>query len=118
MVAGKQSIVIGRISHVYDGISMPVAPLFGSMDETIASVLKPAMMPTLPFISWASRSEELIRMWRFLLVRSSIVYFMQLLRASYPPEWRRTVTFDNGTELARHYRLHDLGVQSFFGDTH
>ncbi len=24
----------------------------------------------------------------------------------FPPQWRRTVTFDNGTEFARHYHLH------------
>ena len=35
----------------------------------------------------------------------------------FPPQWRRTVTFDNGTEFARHYRLHDLGVATFFCDT-
>jgi IS30 family transposase len=32
---------------------------------------------------------------------------------------RRTVTFDNGTEFAQHYRLRDrLGIQTFFCDTH
>ena len=40
------------------------------------------------------------------------------LLALVPPDWRRTVTFDNGTEFARHYRLHDLGMQTFFCDTH
>ena len=30
----------------------------------------------------------------------------------------RTVTFDNGTEFALHYRLHDLGIETFFCDTH
>ena len=35
-----------------------------------------------------------------------------------PPEWRRTVTFDNGTEFALHYRLHELGIETFFCDTH
>ena len=35
-----------------------------------------------------------------------------------PPQWRQTVTFDNGTEFALHYRLHDLGIQTFFCDTH
>ena len=35
-----------------------------------------------------------------------------------PPDWRRTVTFDNGTEFALHYRLHDLGIETFFCDTH
>ena len=40
------------------------------------------------------------------------------LLALVPQEWRQTVTFDNGTEFARHYRLHDLGLQTFFCDTH
>ena len=35
-----------------------------------------------------------------------------------PPEWRRTVTFDNGTEFALHYQLHDLGIETFFCDTY
>ena len=35
-----------------------------------------------------------------------------------PPEWRQTVTFDNGTEFARHHQLHALGIQTFFCDTH
>ena len=34
-----------------------------------------------------------------------------------PPQWRRTVAFDNGTEFALHYRLHDLGIETFFCDT-
>ena len=33
-----------------------------------------------------------------------------------PPEWRRTV--DNGTEFALHYWLHELGIETFFCDTH
>lgn len=40
------------------------------------------------------------------------------LLAPLPQEWRQTVTFDNGTEFARHYRLHALGTQTFFCDTH
>ena len=40
------------------------------------------------------------------------------LLAGLPQAWRQTVTFDNGTEFARHYRLHDLGIQTFFCDTH
>ena len=36
------------------------------------------------------------------------------LLAPFPKPWRRTVTFDNGTEFARHYQLHDLGTQTFF----
>ena len=42
---------------------------------------------------------------------------MRDLLALVPPDWRQTATFDNGTEFARHYRLHDLGVQTFFCDT-
>ena len=40
------------------------------------------------------------------------------LFAALPPDCSQTVTFDNGTEFARHYRLHDLGIQTFFCDTH
>jgi transposase, IS30 family len=39
----------------------------------------------------------------------------QLLRP-IPPELRRTITFDNGTEFARHSRLHRLDLQTFFCD--
>ena len=36
-----------------------------------------------------------------------------------PRELRQTITFDNGTEFAKHYRLKaDLGIQTFFCDTH
>ena len=38
--------------------------------------------------------------------------------AQLPPEWRQTVTFDNGTEFARHYDLHALNIQTFFCDTY
>ena len=40
------------------------------------------------------------------------------LLGALPPAWRQTLTFDNGTEFARHYRLHALGIQTFFCDTH
>ena len=43
---------------------------------------------------------------------------MQALLAPLPPTWRQTVTFDNGTEFARHYDLHALGLETFFCDTH
>jgi transposase, IS30 family len=39
----------------------------------------------------------------------------QLLRP-IPPQMRRTITFDNGTEFARHTRLHSLDLQTFFCD--
>jgi IS30 family transposase len=38
------------------------------------------------------------------------------LLAGMPPPLRQTVTFDNGTEFARHERLHSLGLQTFFCD--
>ena len=34
-----------------------------------------------------------------------------------PAPWRQTVTFDNGTEFARHHKLHALGIATFFCDT-
>ena len=40
------------------------------------------------------------------------------LFAVLPPGCGQTATFDNGTEFARHYRLHELGIQTFFCDTH
>src|SRR5215510_5702466 len=33
-----------------------------------------------------------------------------------PPELRKTVTFDNGTEFARHQELHRLAIKTFFCD--
>jgi IS30 family transposase len=39
----------------------------------------------------------------------------QLLRP-IPAELRRTITFDNGTEFARHTRLNSLNLQTFFCD--
>ena len=38
--------------------------------------------------------------------------------ATLPAPMRRTVTFDNGTEFARHYRLHGLECETFFCDPH
>ena len=36
-----------------------------------------------------------------------------------PANLRRTITFDNGTEFAKHYRLtQQLGIQTYFCDTH
>ena len=34
-----------------------------------------------------------------------------------PGPLRKTVTFDNGTEFARHFRLHDLALKTYFCDT-
>ena len=35
-----------------------------------------------------------------------------------PPEFRQTITFDNGTEFAHHYELHAWGIAMFFCDTY
>ena len=44
----------------------------------------------------------------------------QLVRlfAGIPESLRQTVTFDNGTEFARHLALHDLSIDTFFCDPH
>ena len=36
--------------------------------------------------------------------------------ASLPPPLRQTITFDNGTEFARHYDLHQFDIDTFFCD--
>lgn len=38
--------------------------------------------------------------------------------ATLPQALRQTVTFDNGTEFARHHELHRLSLQTFFCDPH
>jgi IS30 family transposase len=43
---------------------------------------------------------------------------MRDILSGLPPQWRQTVTFDNGTEFARHHELHAIGVKTFFCDTH
>ena len=35
-----------------------------------------------------------------------------------PAPMRQTITFDNGTEFARHLKLHKLGIRTFFCDPH
>lgn len=47
-----------------------------------------------------------------------IAYAMSQVLGHFPPQWRRSVTFDNGTEFALHYQLHYLGIETFFCDTH
>jgi IS30 family transposase len=44
----------------------------------------------------------------------------ELLRlfSSLPERLRQTMTFDNGTEFAYHYRLHGLAMRTFFCDPH
>ncbi len=43
---------------------------------------------------------------------------MTEILAPLPPQWRQTVTFDNGTEFAHHYELHALDIETFFCDTY
>lgn len=40
------------------------------------------------------------------------------LLAPLPPPLRQTITFDNGTEFARHRELHRIAMQTFFCDPH
>ena len=47
-----------------------------------------------------------------------IASVMTQLLAAFPPHWRRSVTFDNGTEFSRHHQLHSLGIETFFCNTH
>ena len=49
---------------------------------------------------------------------ASIATALSKMLAPFPPQLRRTVSFDNGTEFAHHYQLHKLGIQTFFCGTH
>jgi len=40
------------------------------------------------------------------------------IMALVPQPLRQTITFDNGTEFARHFQLHDLALKTFFCDPH
>jgi IS30 family transposase len=43
---------------------------------------------------------------------------MKIWFSAMPPDLRRTVTQDNGTEFFLHSQLHDLGIKTFFCDPH
>jgi len=43
---------------------------------------------------------------------------MTEILAPLPRLWRQTVTLDNGTEFARHYKLNELNIETFFCDTY
>ena len=47
-----------------------------------------------------------------------IAQTMASILVQMPAHWRLSVTIDNGTEFAHHYRLHALGLETFFCDTH
>lgn len=48
------------------------------------------------------------------LIAAQLRQVLQLV----PQTLRQTVTFDNGTEFARHFLLHDLALKTYFCDTH
>ena len=48
----------------------------------------------------------------------NIAKLLCALFTAIPLPLRHTVTFDNGTEFARHHRLHALGMATFFCDPH
>lgn len=43
---------------------------------------------------------------------------LQALLEPLPDSFRKTITFDNGTEFAHHSELHRTGIQTFFCDPH
>jgi IS30 family transposase len=43
---------------------------------------------------------------------------MKEIIGSLPKSCRQTITFDNGTEFAHHFELHDIGTETYFCDTH
>src|SRR3990172_9408590 len=47
-----------------------------------------------------------------------IAHELPRLLEPIPRQFRRTLTFDNGTEFARHHRLHAIGLETFFCDPH
>jgi IS30 family transposase len=64
------------------------------------------------------RSRLLIAIRRPNKKAEPIAQAMYDILAPLPPQYRQTVTFDNGTEFAKHYQLHDLNIQTFFCDTY
>jgi IS30 family transposase len=64
------------------------------------------------------RSRLLIAVRPSTKAAQPIAKAIQDILAPLPPQWRQTVTFDNGTEFARHYELHKLNIQTFFCDTY
>jgi transposase, IS30 family len=47
-----------------------------------------------------------------------IAEHLRRLLEMVPPDLRKTLTFDNGTEFARHFLLHPLGLKTYFCDPH
>jgi transposase, IS30 family len=61
-------------------------------------------------------SRLLIAVRRANKAAEPIAQHLAALFAGLPSTLRRTVTFDNGTEFARHHLLHQLGIDTFFCD--
>jgi IS30 family transposase len=62
------------------------------------------------------QSRLLIAVRRTNKAAAPIAQHLAALFAPLPRALRRTVTFDNGTEFARHHLLHRLGIATFFCD--
>jgi len=48
----------------------------------------------------------------------NIAQAIKEMLAPLPWAWRQTVTFDNGTEFASHYELHDINTETYFCDAY
>jgi IS30 family transposase len=53
---------------------------------------------------------------RRLISKAAHSVARNLVNRVMPPPQRQTVTFDNGTEFARHRALHSLSIDTFFCD--
>jgi IS30 family transposase len=64
------------------------------------------------------RSTRLLWMQRLpSKAAASVAQRIEAALAALPSDLRRSITFDNGTEFAHHYRLRDsLGLQTYFCD--
>lgn len=49
-------------------------------------------------------------------VAEGVARHLLRLFGTLPPPLRKTITFDNGTEFARHHKLHHLAIETFFCD--
>ena len=77
--------------------------LFGNRGESLLTMQERRSRLLLALPMWTKGSKA---------VAEAMVEMLSIA----PPEWRRTVVFDNGTEFALHYELHRLGVETFFCD--
>jgi len=64
------------------------------------------------------RSRLLIAVRRPSRAAAPVAEAIAAVLGPLPPEFRQTVTFDNGTEFAHHYELHAWGIETFFCDTY